>query len=103
MTTVTQEETRTLVLACQCAALGDATRLHIIAVLREQDGTLDVDGLVDVLRARYKEIAQPTASYHLRKLYDAGFLTCVTHGLHSYYSVREEAFDALRAAIGGRL
>ena len=73
-------------------ALGDETRLRIIALLAEH-GPLPVNEL----SARVV-LSQPLISWHLRILRLAGVITTQRHGRETLCSLRLAAFEELRNA-----
>src|SRR5258708_34681951 len=58
-------------------ALSDPTRLRILTLLIEANGTLDVNGLVD----RLDSLKQPTISHHLHTLIESGLIERHRQGL----------------------
>lgn len=44
---------------------------------------------------------QPTVSYHLKVLRDAGWVTSAPAGRYTYYSLEADAVSALADALGG--
>ncbi|GGA54720.1 transcriptional regulator [Kroppenstedtia guangzhouensis] len=66
-------------------ALGDKTRLRILALLREED--LCVGELVEILK-----ITQPAVSQHVRKLRNAGLVKERRQGQWVYYSLNGEDY-----------
>jgi ArsR family transcriptional regulator len=70
-------------------ALSDPTRLKILSLLIEANGTLDVTGLVD----RLDSFAQPTVSYHLRLLTEAGLIEPNKQGMHIFYQVLPDRLE----------
>lgn len=73
----------------------DPTRAAVIAAL------LDGRAMTAGELARLAEVSPATASSHLHRLLDAGYLTVSTQGRHRYYSLSDErvgrAFESLAA------
>src|SRR5258708_6080083 len=65
-------------------ALSDPTRLKIITLLIEANGTLDVNGLVD----RLDSLKQPAISHHLHTLIESGLIERHRQGWYIFYRVR---------------
>ena len=78
------------------AAVGDPTRLRLVAALAGAE--LCVCDL-----AATCGLSQSAVSHHLRLLREAGLIDCEKHGLWAYYFVRRDALAALRARIGDQL
>ncbi len=73
-------------------ALGDETRLRVIALLAEGDPMP-----VNELSARVS-LSQPLISWHLRILRLAGLIDTTRHGRETICRLRPAAFEELRAA-----
>ncbi|MGI8949607.1 MAG: ArsR/SmtB family transcription factor [Ornithinimicrobium sp.] len=74
-----------------CKALADPTRVRLVQYLAfSESGTVCACHLPDALG-----ISQPTLSFHMRKLHDAGLVTRDKRGRWVHYSVRA---DTLRLA-----
>jgi DNA-binding transcriptional ArsR family regulator len=73
-------------------ALGDVTRLRMIALLAS-DGPLQVTEL-----SRRIGLSQPLISWHLRILRVAGVITTERHGREVMCRLRPRVFDELHAA-----
>ncbi|QCB93700.1 ArsR/SmtB family transcription factor [Cellulomonas shaoxiangyii] len=81
-------------------ALGDPTRVQLLAIVAAHDGgeacVCDLTGPVG--------LAQPTVSHHLKILVDAGLLTREQRGRWAYYSLVPGALDhvahSLRDVVG---
>lgn len=71
-------------------ALGDPHRVRIVNLLANAEGPACVCDLTPEL-----EISQPTVSFHLKKLLDAGLLNREQRGVWAYYSIDREALDRL--------
>ena len=78
------------------AAVGDPTRLRLVAALAGAE--LCVCDL-----AATCGLSQSAVSHHLRLLREAGLIDSEKHGLWAYYFVRRDALAALRARIGDQL
>jgi ArsR family transcriptional regulator, arsenate/arsenite/antimonite-responsive transcriptional repressor len=68
----------------RCRALGDRTRLAILAILR--DGERCVCELTDSL-----DVSQPLLSFHLRVLRNAGLITDRRSGKWVYYTLDRDS------------
>jgi ArsR family transcriptional regulator len=64
-------------------ALGDETRLRIVAYLADAGEATCVCNIEDYV----KELSQPTISHHLRLLREAGLVTTERRGTWIYYSI----------------
>src|SRR3954463_5711541 len=73
-------------------ALGDPVRLQLVAVLRKHAGKVCVCELVPLF-----DISQPTLSFHLKKLREAGIVDSERQGLWAYYYVLPDALQELSA------
>ena len=73
-------------------ALGDPVRLQLIDVLRKHAGKVCVCELVPLF-----DISQPTLSFHLKKLREAGIVDSERRGLWAYYYVIPDALQELAA------
>src|SRR3954453_23974050 len=72
-------------------ALADPIRAEILDLLRTADGEVcqcDLQPLFDV--------SQPTLSHHLKKLRDGGLIAVERRGKWAYYTINDEALEALR-------
>ena len=72
-------------------ALGDPHRVRIVNLLANAEGAVCVCDLTPEL-----DVAQPTVSFHLKKLFDAGLLDREQRGVWAYYSLNREALERLR-------
>jgi ArsR family transcriptional regulator len=70
------------------AALGDPTRLGILALLAAQEAPLCVCEIVEAF-----PLGQPTISHHLKLLRDAGLVWWEKRGLWVYYAPNPEKLD----------
>lgn len=76
-------------------ALADPTRVRLLRYLSESDGgTACACHLPDALG-----ITQPTLSFHMRKLHDAGLVTRDKGGRWVHWTVRPEALNGVRALL----
>lgn len=81
-------------------ALGDPTRLEIVALLASSAGELCACEI-----ERRFDLSQPTISHHLRLLREAGVVTSERRGSWVYYALDPEGVEALsrfRALVSGR-
>src|SRR5260221_2597683 len=62
-------------------ALSDPTRLEILSILIDANGTLDMTGLVD----RLDSLKQPTISNHIRLLIVIGLIDGINHGMPIFH------------------
>ena len=77
-------------------ALADKNRVRIVSMLLNAGGeACCVCDLEPQLR-----ISQPTVSYHLKRLTDAGLLEREKRGTFAYYRLAPEAIDRVRALFG---
>src|SRR5258708_39365892 len=76
-------------------ALSDPTRLKILTLLIEANGTLDVNGLVD----RLDSLKQPTISHHLHTLINAGLIEKNRQGAHIFYRVKATRLEEAQTMI----
>jgi ArsR family transcriptional regulator len=75
-------------------ALGDAHRVRIVNLLANAPGPVCVCDLTPELG-----LSQPTVSFHLKKLVQAGLLHREQHGVWAYYSIDREALGRLATVI----
>jgi ArsR family transcriptional regulator, arsenate/arsenite/antimonite-responsive transcriptional repressor len=84
-------------------ALADPTRLQIIDILLQRGGMVcvcDFEGVVGLPDPRTgQRPKQPTISHHLKVLREAGLVGYEKQGLWSYYFVRAERLNDLRALV----
>ena len=81
------------VLADVFKALADPTRVRLLRYLAESEaGTACACHLPDALG-----ITQPTLSFHMRKLHDAGLVARDKRGRWVHWTVRPESLAAVRA------
>ena len=67
-------------------ALADPARVRIVNLLASSREAVCVCNLTDPL-----ELSQPTVSFHMKKLMDAGLLEREQRGVWAYYSLRDDA------------
>jgi DNA-binding transcriptional ArsR family regulator len=75
-------------------ALADRTRVKIVNLLARAGEPVCVCALVPAL-----ELAQPTVSYHLKQLAEAGIVTRERRGTFAYYDLAPGALEQLRAVF----
>jgi ArsR family transcriptional regulator len=76
-------------------ALSDPTRVRLLRYLAESDaGTACACHLPAALG-----VSQPTLSFHLRKLHDAGLVTREKRGRWVHWTVRSEALTGVRSFL----
>lgn len=76
-------------------ALADPTRVRLLQYLAESEsGTACACHLPTAL-----EISQPTLSFHMRKLHDAGLVERDKRGRWVHYTVRPEALELVRGFL----
>jgi len=85
-------------MAAACAVLGCEMRLRILEVLARNAGTLHVEAIAEAVG-----ISQPTASYHLMRLLQVGFVSFEKGALHHYYSISHERMTDMLWAILERI
>jgi ArsR family transcriptional regulator, arsenate/arsenite/antimonite-responsive transcriptional repressor len=73
-------------------ALADPARVRIVNILAASGEPVCVCHLTDRL-----ELSQPTVSFHMKKLMDAGLLEREQRGVWAYYSLRDDARQRLRS------
>lgn len=75
-------------------ALGDETRLTMLATLAATDGAVCVCEFTEAL-----PLNQPTVSHHLRILREAELVTCERRGTWVYYRLAPAARNRLDTAL----
>jgi len=75
-------------------ALADPARVRILNVLATQSDAVCGCDLEEPL-----ELSQPTVSFHLKKLFDAGLLDREKRGVWVYYSLNREAVRRLSGVL----
>lgn len=84
-------------LARNVKGIADPTRLQILSVLlAAPDGEACVCDMTPLL-----ELAQPTVSYHMKILVDAGLVSRRKRGTWAWYAIRPEHRAVLDALIWG--
>jgi ArsR family transcriptional regulator len=71
-------------------ALSDPARVRVLNRLAVSDEPVCICHLTDMLK-----LSQPTVSFHMKKLVDAGLLEREQRGVWAYYSLREDAIRRL--------
>ena len=75
-------------------ALADPARVRIVNLLAASGEPVCVCHLTDLL-----QLSQPTVSFHMKKLMDAGLLEREQRGVWAYYSLRNDARQRLRSIL----
>ena len=75
-------------------ALADPHRVRIMNLLAVSGESVCVCDLTESL-----ELSQPTVSFHMKKLVDAGLLDREQRGVWAYYSLRLDAVDKVREVL----
>jgi ArsR family transcriptional regulator len=75
-------------------ALADPHRVRIVNLLANSAEPVCVCDITEVVG-----LAQPTVSFHLKKLADAGLLDRESRGVWAYYSLKREAMRAAARAF----
>jgi ArsR family transcriptional regulator len=75
-------------------ALADPARVRILNVIATTGEAVCVCNLTEPLG-----LSQPTVSFHMKKLMDAGFLEREQRGVWAYYSLRDDARRRLSAIL----
>ena len=75
-------------------ALADPHRLRMVNLLATSPEPVCVCEITDAVG-----LAQPTVSFHLKKLTSVGLLRRERRGTWAYYSIDEEALDRVAAAM----
>lgn len=78
-------------------ALADRNRVKILNLLASADGAVCVCTLIPALG-----LAQPTVSYHLRLLVEAGLLERERRGRFAYYRIVDGALERVGDLVRGR-
>ncbi|MGZ4109799.1 MAG: ArsR/SmtB family transcription factor [Actinomycetota bacterium] len=76
-------------------ALADPHRVRIVNLLAVSGEPVCVCDLLETLG-----LAQPTVSFHMKKLLDAGLLDREQRGVWAYYSLRPDAVERLGQVFG---
>jgi ArsR family transcriptional regulator len=77
-------------------ALADRHRVQIVNVLASAEDAVCVCALEPALG-----LAQPTVSYHLKLLVEAGLIGRERRGRYAFYRLAPGALDRLEALVGG--
>lgn len=75
-------------------ALGDPTRLAMVAALWRADGPVCICDFTAAL-----DLSQPTISHHMGKLKEAGLVESEKHGIWVYYRLREDLVPSNRRLL----
>jgi ArsR family transcriptional regulator len=75
-------------------ALADPARVRVLNLLAASGEPVCVCHLPDLL-----ELSQPTVSFHMKKLVDAGLLHREQRGVWAYYGLRDDARVRLSAIL----
>ena len=75
-------------------ALADPARVRVLNLLAASGEPVCVCHLTDLL-----ELSQPTVSFHMKKLVDAGLLDREQCGVWAYYSLRDDARRRLSSIL----
>jgi ArsR family transcriptional regulator len=75
-------------------ALADPHRVRVVNLLAVSGEAVCVCDLTDTLG-----LSQPTVSFHMKKLVDAGLLEREQRGVWAYYSLREDAVRRLSHVV----
>ena len=90
---LSEDATRAAV--ARCKALGDPTRLRMLAMLAKSDEPLCVCELNEAF-----DLEQPTVSHHLKVLRKAGLVSAERRGTWAYYGLRPDAASWVRLTLG---
>lgn len=75
-------------------AMADPHRVRVLNLLATSGEPVCVCDLTELLG-----LSQPTVSFHMKKLVDAGLLDREQRGVWAYYSLRRDAVDRLRGVL----
>ena len=75
-------------------ALADPTRLQILSLVAKNEG-----GVCECHIVACTPLSQPTISYHVKILKEAGLLACEKRGLWCYYALRKDVLRQAAAAL----
>ena len=76
-------------------ALADPTRLLILSLVARNEG-----GVCECNIVECTPLSQPTISYHVKILKEAGLLACEKRGLWCYYALRKDVLRQAAVALG---
>ncbi|MGH8929728.1 MAG: ArsR/SmtB family transcription factor [Egibacteraceae bacterium] len=88
------ERDEAVALADLFKALADPARVQLLSLIKAQPDGQCVCNLLDAV-----ELSQPTVSYHLKVLHEAGLLTRRRQGSWAYYRVVPERLAAIARAV----
>jgi len=77
-------------------ALADPTRLQILSLLARSPGGVCECNIVDCT-----PLSQPTISYHVKVLKEAGLLDVEKQGLWCYFRLRKDVLGQVATALSG--
>jgi len=77
-------------------ALSDPTRLQILSLVARNPGGVCECNIVDCT-----PLSQPTISYHVKVLKEAGLLDVQKQGLWCYFRLRKDVLGQMAAALAG--
>jgi len=77
-------------------ALSDPTRLQILSLVARNPGGVCECNIVDCT-----PLSQPTISYHVKVLAEAGLLDVEKHGLWHFYRLRKDVLGQVAVALSG--
>lgn len=66
-------------------ALADPSRLHILRLLKQRGGSISVTEITEAI-----DMAQPTTSYHLLNLLNAGLVSYEKDGIAIFYRIEAQ-------------
>lgn len=75
-------------------ALGDPTRLEMVAILRDAKEPVCICDLTGTF-----DLSQPTVSHHMARLREAGLVQSEKRGIWSFYRLRTDLPDAVRRIV----
>lgn len=90
--TLSDEEARAT--ATLFKALGDPTRVRLVNLLANSSESICVCELNE-----HFDLAQPTMSFHLKKLVTAGLLTREQRGTWAYYAINRDTMTRLASVV----
>jgi ArsR family transcriptional regulator len=90
----TMSDTEVTATARLFKVLGDPNRVRIVNALARADQPVCACDVQDDL-----EVSQPTVSFHLKKLLDAGLLQREQRGVWAYYSIDRDAAARIRDVL----
>lgn len=76
-------------------ALADPTRVQILSLLARNEGGVCECNIVDCT-----PLSQPTISYHVKTLKEAGLIDVEKRGLWCYFRLRKDVLRRAAAALG---